>query len=1194
MFFALYLKRLEVQGFKSFLDKCVLEFGPGITSIVGPNGSGKSNISDALRWVLGEQSAKTLRGNRMEDVIFAGTENRKPVGFAEVSIIIDNTCGTLPLDFNEVVITRRVFRSGEGEYFINKTPCRLKDIAEMLLDTGLGRDGYSVIGQGRIEEILSTKSEDRRQIFEEASGIMKYKVRKQEAERKIDQTRQNLVRISDIINELQLQLDPLMVQSEAAKHYLNLRDKLKVLEVNVYTENISRSREKLEEFTMEYNKYKDDIEDENNKLNGIMDDNRLKTERQKELDRQYEETRRAFQDINGRIDNSFAEIKVLEERIRNIESNNNRIDGEIKEFEIKAAALDKESEGKTTRLKYLQKEYEEYDAKLSVLEKQMEDILSVLDESERNIEERKTWLIDRLEQLSEQKIRIGDAKSRSEGILKRKHHVESDLSQHASDIDRENMLIEDIQTILTGLGESIKHMSRQVAEIETNRKNSESKLSELKKHDNSVKTELQYKKSRLRLLNEMEQNMEGYNKTVRLLVKACNSDAALGKGVHGVLAKLITVDRRYETALEMALGNALQNIVTESEDEAKKAIEYLRNNKFGRVTFLPVRSLKPRSFEGSSAGDISRMDGFCGIAADLVKYDPHYDSIISNLLGKVVIVDGLDNAIKMARKFNYGFKIVTVEGDVLSASGSISGGSVDKDGSGILGRGREISEISGDIERLTSDEKGLQDEIAGIINQINEFNSNRSEKDRLLRDYEISRAKDESRLLQARENAKKSITRSQSLKNEKQILEKQYYDIEDEIKKLSEEQTSMEAEIESIKRIIDEHQYKHKEDQSVRDTLHNDITDYKISVNSIRESMSGVNENVERIVIERESALKGIENKKSEKQHNQLEINRLLEKKEGLLTGVSKFEDAKSGKVFEIDRIGEERRVIEEEIGSIVERISDVNRNIIILQEGLNRLELRKTKIESDIEAAINRLWEDYELTFSSANELKKDIGSITQAQKTIADLKNKIRELGPVNVGAVEEYKKVLERFTFLDSQKTDLEQSEHNLIKVIRDMTAMMKTQFIEQFKLINNNFNKVFKELFNGGRAELKIIDAQNVLESGIDIEVQPPGKKLQNMMLLSGGERALTAIALLFSILLLNPAPFCVLDEIEATLDDANVYRFANYLSKFKDNTQFIMVTHRKGTIESSDAIYGVTMQEHGISNIISMKLDEKAS
>ncbi len=1183
-----------MQGFKSFLDKCVLEFGPGITSIVGPNGSGKSNISDALRWVLGEQSAKTLRGNRMEDVIFAGTENRKPVGFAEVSIVIDNTCGTLPLDFNEVVITRRVFRSGEGEYFINKTPCRLKDITEMFLDTGLGRDGYSVIGQGRVEEILSTKSEDRRQIFEEASGIMKYKVRKQEAERKIEQTRQNLIRITDIINELQLQLDPLKIQSEAAKHYLNLRDRLKELEVNVHTQNLSRYREKLEELTIEYNNYKDEIENENNKLNKIMDDSRLKTERQKELDRRYEETRQAYQDINGRIENSFAEIKVLEERIRNIESNNIRLDGEIKELEIKAAALGKETEGKTARLTYLQKEYEDFNAKLSVLEKQLEDILSVLDESERNIEERKTWLIDRLEQLSEHKIRIGDAKSRSEGILKRKHHVESELAQHASEIDRENMLIEDIQTILTGLSESIKQANRQAAEIETSTKSLESKLSELKKHDNSVKTELQYKKSRLRILNEMEQNMEGYNKSVRLLVKACSSDPALGKGVHGVLAKLITVDRRYETALEMALGSALQNIVTESEEEAKKAIQYLRNNKLGRVTFLPVKSVKPRFFESSSIGEIRSMDGFCGIASELVKYDRHYENIISNLLGKVVIIEGLDNAIRMAGKFNYSFKIVTVDGDVLSASGSITGGSLDINGTGILGRGREIAEISGDIERLTKEEKGLQDEITRVINQINESNNRKLEVERLLRDYEISRAKDESRLLQAQENAKKSVAKSQSLKNEKQILDKQYNDAEDEIKKLSEEQQSMEAEIESIKTIIDEHQYKHKEDQSIRDMLHNDITDYKISVNSIRESILGVNENVERIAAERQSALKGIEGKKAEKQNNLLQINRFLEKKEGILTGISKFEDAKSGKVFEIDRIGEERRMIEEEIASTVERISDVNKNIIVLQEGLNRIELRKTKIESDIEVAINRLWEDYELTPGSANELKKDIGSITQAQKAIADLKNKIRELGPVNVGAVEEYKKVLERFNFLDSQKTDLEQSEQSLVKVIQEMTAIMKTQFIEQFKLINSNFNKVFKELFNGGRAELKLIDTQNILESGIDIEVQPPGKKLQNMMLLSGGERALTAIALLFSILLLNPAPFCVLDEIDATLDDANVYRFANYLSKFKDNTQFIMVTHRKGTIESSDAIYGVTMQEHGISNIISMKLDEKAS
>jgi chromosome segregation protein len=1192
--FVLFLKKLEIQGFKSFADKTALEINSGITSVVGPNGSGKSNISDAIRWVLGEQSVKTLRGSKMEDIIFAGTEHRKPMGFAEVSITIDNSDHTLPIEYSEVTVTRRVYRSGESEYMINRTSCRLKDIYELFLDTGIGKDGYSVIGQGRVDEILSTKSEDRRHIFEEASGIMKFKVRKLESEKKLELTKQNLLRINDIIIELENQLEPLRQQSEVAKKYLSTRENLKELEINVYIENIGKFKEKIIEYEEQYSIISDNIENENKKLEDITGKNKAKTEWLKSLEEKLNSSKDEYYNIEGKLERSNSEIKVNDEKIYNLNQNILRIDNEQEDINEKIAQLTKEDEVRQGKAKYLNKKHEEYLSKLKEYEAQMEAILALLGENERNIEKLKMGIMDKLDLLSDKKTQVNNVKSHIESINKRKENINNEIYSINLEKDKDNIKIEDLDESIYKANAGIKEAESNVNELNRQKNELELKLSDQRKKQNALRSDLQIKGSRYKMLFDMEKNLEGYNRSVRSVLKACKESQELGKGIHGAVAQLISTDKKYETAIEMTLGGALQNIVTSTEEDARKAIEFLKSNKVGRATFLPLTSVNGKRLENSAIDELKGLQGFCGLASDLVSFDPKYKGIVLSLLGKVVVVDSLDDGIKIARKFRYGFRIVTIDGDILSISGSMSGGSSEGRGSGILARNREIPQLREEIEILKKEEPVIEQEIQKVIAQINEISAQITSQESTIRDFELIKVRDESHLGQVKENLKKADAKIDMLKQESGQLTRQEKEIQDELEKYIKELETIEEDISETKRLVAEHQEKHKEDQSARDELHNDITDYKISVNSIVESLESVNSNINRIEEEKEKLVKGSEKKAGEKAKNLQEVESLNAKNEGIRNNIKQYEAEKVGRTLEIDRTTEEKKMIEEEMFDTVNQINGLNKNIVLLKEEYNRLEVRKAKSESEMDAIQNRMWDEYELTYTNAIELKKDIGSITQAQKKINELRNEIKELGPVNVASIEEYIKTKERYEFMSVQRNDMEQAEEKLYKVINEMTTIMKKQFLEQFKLINENFSIVFRELFEGGHAQLILSNKENVLESGIEIEVQPPGKKLQNMMLLSGGERAFTAIALLFAILRLRPTPFCVLDEIEAALDDANVYRFGEYLKKYSGSTQFIMITHRKGTMEASESLYGVTMQEHGISKTVSMKLGERAS
>ncbi len=1190
----MYLKKLEIQGFKSFAEKINLEFNSGITSVIGPNGSGKSNIADAVRWVLGEQSIKTLRGSKMEDVIFAGTENRKAMGFAEVSITFDNSDNSLPIEYSEITVTRRIFRSGESEYFLNKVQCRLKDITELFLDTGIGKEGYSIIGQGRIDEILSTRSEDRRHIFEEASGIAKYKMRKIEAEKKLELTKQNLIRINDIINELENQLEPLRQQSETARRFMSLRETLKDIEVNVFLENIGRFKEKLTEHDSQYASIKESIDNENSKLEQITVDNAEKTNLLKSLEEKINAARDEYYVIDGNIERCNSEIKINEEKQLNLNNNIERLNSEIDEMNQRMENLSKDEETKQKKIDYLNERMVLYTGKLDEAEKKMEELLSTLGETERHIEELKSGIMDKLDIQSDKKVQINNVKTHIEMLHKRQNSLDNEIRNLILDKDKEGMLKEDLSESIRSAKELIRKSSENIQKLNLDKGKLDTKLAELRQSQSSINSEIQFKSSRRKMLQDMERNHEGYNRSVKAILSASETVPQLKNGVHGALAQLITVDKKYETAIEMSLGSALQNIVTSTEQDAKFAIEFLKRDKLGRATFLPVNAVKGRYFDNQTIQDLKRMNGFCGVASDLVEHDSQYKDIVLSLLGKVAVVENLDAGIAIARKFGYSFRIVTVEGDLLNAGGSMTGGSVEGRGTGILGRSREIEELQVALKALEEKLHGVEKEIKEAASQIETVISNINNEEKLLKDNDLIRMRDENHLAQVQDNISKYEAKIEMHKQEKNQLAREETDTVKELEKYNQELVTIENEIANAKEVVAEFQEKHKEGQSQRDDLHTDITDYKISVNSFKESLDAVMDDISRITGERESSQKNIERKTNEIKRNNDEITSIKEKNEGLLVLIKGYEEGRTGKTFEIDRITEERRVIEEDLSDIVNRIQEINKTILLLQEDYNRIEVKKAKLESEMEVIQNRLWDEYELTYNNALEFKKDVGNINQAQKRINELKAEIRELGVVNVAAIEEYIKTKERYEFMSGQKNDMEQAEAKLWKVITEITTNMKQQFMEQFKLINTNFNVVFKELFGGGRAELKLTDTENVLESGIDIEVQPPGKKLQNMMLLSGGERAFTAIALLFGILKLRPTPFCILDEIEAALDEANVLRFAQYLRNFSNQVQFVVVTHRKGTIESSDTLYGVTMQEHGISKVVSMKLNEKAS
>lgn len=1184
----MYLKSLEIQGFKSFADRIVLNFNKGLTSVVGPNGSGKSNIADAVRWVLGEQSVKTLRGSKMEDVIFAGTQYRKPLGFAYVSMTIDNSDNSLPVDFTEVTVSRRIYRSGESEYYINKTPCRLKDIQELFMNTGVGREGYSIIGQGRIDEILSSKSEERRLVFEEAAGITKYKARKKEAEKKLENTKQNLLRIGDILTELESQLGPLAQQAEVARRYIDLSNELKGIEVSLFLDTIDKLKVRMDEVESQAQTIREQIDDENRRIENIKNKNRSKNEHLETLKAELEKLRLSIHALDTDIEKKEGYIRLCEEKISHLTSNNENFGQDIESIKERIKQIESEIEKKQKRLVSLNRDEAHFTELLNEANKKMSEILARLDEGDRLIEEAKQAIMDKQDELSDAKINFNNLKNDADNCIQVQKRLQEDIRQSVLEKDREAIKKEELEEGLKKTRENIASSKKVLDELERKKAETEKSYQELKNSYEQIRREAGSLESRRKVLTDMIEKMEGYSNSVRTVVHAAHENGL--RGIHGVLAQLITVDKRFETAIEVSLGGALQNIVTDDEYSAKTAIEYLKRNHLGRVTFLPITSIKPRALEPNILSEVRAMKGFEGIASDKINCDSKYDDIILNLLGRTVIVDNMDSGIAMARRFSYSFRIVTLDGEILNAGGSITGGSTGSKSSSLIGRNRVIKELEEELAVLASKQRETNDKVLALESELKSINSDMEKEQKALSELELVRLRDENHVASINDNMRKLSARIDMLKQQDIEIAKQLEDIKAESERETARITAVEDEIKALKDKIQAHNIRNRDEQAKRDELHADINDYRVSVNSIAESKQNVNEQIAHLEEEKKEIVANLSRREAEKKRNIEKINDLKAEIEGIQDKIARLKEEKTGKELKTDGLNDEIRVLEEELSGMLDRVTAHNETIVKLQEEQGRLEARKAKMESELETVQNRLWDEYGLTYGNALSIRQEIQNTRAVQTRINEIKNEIRELGPVNVAAIEDYSKTKERYSFMKTQHDDLVNSQEKLEKVIQDITRIMKKQFVEQFELINKNFNQVFKELFEGGYAEVQLADTENVLESNIDIIVQPPGKKLQNMMLLSGGERAMVAIALIFAILKMRPAPFYILDEIEASLDDANVYRYAEYIKRYTDKLQFIAITHRKGTIEAADILYGVTMQEHGVSKVVSMRMD----
>ncbi len=1179
----MYLKSIEVHGFKSFANKINFKFHNGITGIVGPNGSGKSNVADAVRWVLGEQRIKQLRGASMQDVIFSGTEMRKPLGYAYVAITLDNADHQLAIDYDEVTVSRRLYRSGESEYMINGAACRLKDVNELFYDTGIGKEGYSIIGQGQIDKILSGKPEERRELFDEAAGIVKFKRRKYAAQKKLEDEKQNLVRVNDILAELENQIGPLERQSEKAKVYLKKKEELKTLDVNVFLLENVRVRQQLSDVDGKLKIANGDLEETSDKYAHIKEEYEQIQGQIEALDEAIETARSTLTDTGVMRSKLEGEINVLKEQIHSAEGNEEHLQTRI-------SSIQEQINERTAEKDKLLADKEEIDSRLEQLETARTEARQLLEETQGKIEELnshiesgKNTIIDALNNRATIKSKLGRYDTMLEQINIRKAELNSRLLRAKSD---EAAQTENIKK----LEEEFEAVNVLIRELNEDQESMEEKLAaireELAGRDQKLRdTQVLYhqEKSKLEALANLTERYEGYGGSVK-------EQKGREKGIIGVVADIIQADAKYETAIETALGGNIQNIVTEDEETAKRMIGYLKKAKAGRATFLPLTSItRPQEFKNPEA---LKEEGVIGMADELVKIDKKYRNVAKAMLGRIVVIDNVDHAVKIARKFDYGIRMVTLEGELLVPGGAISGGAY-KNNSNLLGRRREMEELEKKVKQYVT-------EVDQILNDIEETKRRRNKmrlelediKGQLQRKF-IEQNTARMNVMQARDKKSETEEGFGELKTEEQDIELQIKEIQvgkDEIARELEDSETLEKNVEVQ---IAEFQKTLEEKRAEESVQAARVAERDVEVEKMRQSEDFQRQNLERV--ESEIARHTAE---------------LTEVQEGLHMGKEEVERKKQS-ILEIEKTitssytaqTDAEQKLKEDIAT-KEELSAKQKNFFTSREELSermtaldkevyRLNSQKERMEESIESQINYMWDEYEITLSDAESLKdENMNDLPSMKKEITALKDAIRKLGDVNVNAIEDYKNLMERYTFLKTQHDDLVEAEKTLLNIIEELDTSMRKQFNEKFAEINREFDKVFRELFGGGKGTLELIEEEDVLEAGIRIIAQPPGKKLVNMMQMSGGEKSLTAICLLFAIQNLKPSPFCLLDEIEAALDESNVGRFAKYLHKLTKNTQFIVITHRRGTMEKADRLYGITMQEKGVSTLVSVNLIDK--
>ena len=1181
----MYLKSIEVQGFKSFANKIVFEFHNGITGIVGPNGSGKSNVADAVRWVLGEQSVKQLRGGSMQDVIFSGTENRKPLSYASVAITLDNSDHQLQIEYEEVTVTRKLYRSGESEYLINGSTCRLKDINELFYDTGIGKEGYSIIGQGQIDKILSGKPEERRELFDEAAGIVKFKRRKKMSVKKLEDERQNLLRVNDILAELEKQIGPLEKQSEVAKEYLKKKEELKTYDINMFLLESARLKEQIKEIEDKLSIAQDELDAANISYANTKTEYEQIEEQVEEIDHSIETYKNKLNETNLLKQQLENQIELLKEQIHSAHLSDEHyeqraltIENEIK---LRREQLeDQLAERETVRQQLSEKMTDETRLKESLIEVQTR-IANLTNQ----IETDKNSIIELLNNRASTKAKIQRYDTMLEQIQVRKAEMYQKMITSESEASEASELLKEYEQSLKSISENIISFTEESREYEQKINDIQKEMNKQSENLRIGQTAYHREQSRLESLKNITERYDGYGNSIRKVMERKNDEP----GLIGVVADIIKAEQKYEVAIETALGGSIQNIVTDNESTAKKMITFLKKNKFGRATFLPLTSVN--GTYGIQKPEALKEPGVIGVASTLVQVEEEFRGLANNLLGRTIVVDHIDHGIAIARKYKQSLRLVTLEGELLNPGGSMTGGAF-KNSSNLLSRRREIEDFEKTVKQLKAEMESMEQSLDIMRKERTGYYAKIDEIQKKLQEAYVVQNTAKMNVEQSRTKIVLAKEASESVRKETEELDQQITDISDNQESIAVELETSESLEAGLSAKIEENQKFLEEQKQIESEKQKNTEEAHLVCASLEQKNSFIQENTARI----EEEITKFEEELQELVSGKKDASKEIIEKEKQINEIRQtIEDSKE--VFEeiekeIKASVEEREKLNRQHKSFLQKREELSKHMSDLDKEVFRLESRKEGYEEAAEKQVNYMWEEYELTYNRALELRdENLTDLSVMKKRVQALKNEIKSLGSVNVNAIEDFKNLSERYEFLNNQHNDLVEAEETLVKIIAELDDAMRRQFSEQFARIAKEFDAVFKELFGGGKGTLELMEDEDILEAGIRIIAQPPGKKLQNMMQLSGGEKALTAISLLFAIQNLKPSPFCLLDEIEAALDDSNVTRFARYLHKLTKNTQFIVITHRRGTMTAADRLYGITMQEKGISTLVSVSLLE---
>ncbi len=1181
----MYLRALEIQGFKSFPDKTVLAFGSDITAVVGPNGSGKSNISDAIRWVMGEQSTRTLRGAKMEDIIFNGTEKRKGLGFAEVTLVLDNTERIFQMEETEVAVTRRYYRSGESEYYINRRTCRLKDINELFMDTGLGREGYSIIGQGRIDEILSVKSADRREVFEEAAGISRFRHRKEEAERKLERTEENLVRINDKIGELELQVEPLRAQAEKTKKYLILRDELKGLEISVWLDQLERIRANSVKVQADLNAAVRRRDEAKTAVERLYAESGELAEQMRDKDIQAEELRGKQSGMDEQVHACENGIALLKNDIKNNSENAQRIRRELEQQEGRAGSIAAQIEERRGRLDEIERDVTACRERMDALAGSIREVLGSagsLNEELERLQER-----ERLETASagEAKELLSALAAAAQELYDREERLSQELQEQEDKAVQARQALEATRKELDKVTEDRDAARNVISGYQMRLQSRRRRLDQIQEKHRRLQMDENNLNSRIKMLAEMEKLYEGYSKAVKLVMGEAERGGL--RGVRGPVAGLLHVPDQYAVAIEIALGGAMQNLVVERDEDGKNAISYLKRRDGGRATFLPMNTIRPADFRDKA---VEREDGFVGMGDALISFDPEYANIFSNLLGRVVIARDMDRAMAMARRFGHRFRIVTLDGQVLNAGGSMTGGSVSRS-AGILSRANELERLSQQKDGLAADLKTAADELTKVQREVTAAQYELDAATAQLREAEDA-------VLKYTERADSAQTQLTDVEQRRQVLAGERTQVRRRMEENTENTAQAKARIEKLEgsaaALRAESEAKAQGRTALQDKvaqLNEESARHSARMAGLEGEQSALRQSIDELERLREDLSGDTASRTAMigqfEQQNDYLMRRIQEEEERLQALKAASQEGSAA----IRRLNDEKLALEGKRNQADRQARDMNNELNTMEREVAFLEQKCSATAIEESQILDKLWENYELSHEAARAQRVELESVQKAQRRIGELKKSISALGSINPDAVEEFSRVNERYTYFTGQRDDVTKAKKELQDIIAQITEEMTGIFQEQFGLINEEFRKAFIELFGGGKAELLLDDPKDVLNCGIEIKAQPPGKTIQHMSSLSGGERALIAIALYFAILKVRPTPFCVMDEIEAALDESNVVRYARYMRRMSDKTQFIVITHRRGTMEEADVLYGVTMQEKGVSRMLTINLND---